>query len=485
MTQPPEPGAGPPVAPGPPPGPGPVQWEPGVPHRTHPLTPVINAVRGLGVVAAGLLVLGREGLQEAADAAGPVLALLVGAILAVLAFGVVLGFSYLSWTRTRWYFDEAGDFRLDSGIVQRNERRVALSRLQGVDVVRPLLGRVVGMAQLRVEVAGSKDSRIVVSYLSDADAMALRAQILARAAGVHPLAGEAPEQILVTVPAGDLARSLLLRSETILLLLLSVVLVVVVTITQGAAGVGLLVLTGGVPLLTSAGQFMRNFGFTVAQSPDGLRLRHGLASVASQTVPPGRVQAVEVAQPLLWRRRDWVQLRINVAGVSVGDDDDGAQQVLLPVAPVQVAQEVLARVLPGVRLDQLEFEPAPARARRRAWFQWSQLGLAVTDEVLATRSGFLTHRIGLIPHARTQSVTLQQGPWQRLLSLATVVVDSPPGPVSIQVLHRDVGQAGGIARAQLERAAQARRTAGSDRWMQPRPASPPEAHQPESDRPAP
>ncbi len=444
-----------------------------MPHRTHPLTPLINAVRGLGVVAAGLVVLGTEGLSDLASTAGPILTVLLIGAVAVLAFGVVLAFAYLSWTRTAWYFDEAGDFRLDSGILQRNERRVALSRLQGVDIVRPLLGRIVGMAQLRVEVAGSKDSRIVVSYLSDADASALRAQILARAAGVHPLSGEAPEQILVTVPAGDLALSLVLRSETILLLAFSVVLIGVVTLTEGAAGVTLLVFTGGVPLLTSAGQFMRHFGFTVAQSPDGLRLRHGLASVASQTVPPGRVQAVEVAQPLLWRRKGWVELRINVAGVSVGDDDDGAEKVLLPVAPTEVAQQVLARVLPGVRIDELLFEPAPDRARRRAWLQWSQLGLAVTDEVLATRRGFLTHRIAVIPHARTQSVTLEQGPWQRLLRLATVVVDSPPGPVAIRVLHRDVTDAGRLAHEQLERAAQARMSSGGDRWMQPRPSSQP------------
>ena len=34
------------------------------------------------------------------------------------------------------------------------------------------------------------------------------------------------------------------------------------------------------------------YGFTVAESSDGLRLRHGLLDKRTQTIPPGRVQAV-------------------------------------------------------------------------------------------------------------------------------------------------------------------------------------------------
>ena len=48
-------------------------------------------------------------------------------------------------------------------------------------------------------------------------------------------------------------------------------------------------------------RFAGAFGFTVRVSPDGLRLRHGLPEHRAQTVPPGRVQAVSLVQPLLWR----------------------------------------------------------------------------------------------------------------------------------------------------------------------------------------
>lgn len=468
------PPVGPSAAPGAQGGPAPQAGPvPGVRQRTHPLTPVVNAVRSLGVLVAAVLVFGTGGLRDAASSVGGLagLLLLLGVVLAVAM--VILGGTYLAWTRTEYFFDEAGDFRLDSGILQRNERRIALSRLQSVDVVRPLLGRVVGLSQVRIEVAGGGDSRIVLSYLEDARAQALRAEIVARAAGVDPGAGEAPEVVLATVPAPDLAMSLLLRSETVLLLLVSVLVVGVVIATEGATGLLLLFVTGGLPLLGIFTQFTRFFGFTVADSPDGLRLRHGLTSVQSQTVPPGRVQAIEIVEPLLWRRRGWVRVNLNVAGLAAGQEQGQAEQVLLPVAPREVAARIVARVLPGVDLVAHEFAPAPDRARRRAWLQWANLGVAVDDRVLATRRGFLTTRTAVIPHARTQSVGVSQGPWQRRLGLASVQVDTTPGPVAVVGLHRDAAEARRIAEEQLRRSARARATGPAERWMSARPPAPP------------
>ena len=43
-------------------------------------------------------------------------------------------------------------------------------------------------------------------------------------------------------------------------------------------------------------EFARYYDFTVAESADGLRLRSGLFQVQSQTIPPGRVQAIEFEQ---------------------------------------------------------------------------------------------------------------------------------------------------------------------------------------------
>lgn len=453
------------AGPGDPPGAPPVAIGAATPRRrTHPLTPVVNSVRTLGILLGMVVVFGNDGLWQVARAVGGLRGLLL--ILVVLAVAVLisLGINYRAWMRAEFFFDESGDFRLDSGILQRNERRLTLSRLQSADINRPLLGRVVGLSQVRIEVAGGGDSRVVLSYLSDTDAHALRAEIIARAAGLSPDAGEAPEAVLVTVPTGDLILGLLLRSETLILFLVTLVAVVTVTSQEGPGGLALILLSGGVPLLAVFAQFSRWFGFTVADSPDGLRLRHGLANVQSQTVPPGRVQAIEISEPLLWRSKGWVQVSLNVAGLQ-GDQDNQREQVLLPVAPHEVARQIIGRVMPGVDPGALDLAPAPPRARRRAWLQFANLGVGHDERVLVTSRGFLTRRVAVIPHARTQSVAITQGPWQRSLGLASVQVDSTPGPVTVVALHRSSAQARQLAEEQLARAAHARSSGPAPRWM--------------------
>ena len=241
-------------------------------------------MRTIAVLIGVLLVFGGGNLRGLAGEIGGLLGLLL--ILAGIATLLLISVAvnYLAWTRTEFFFDASGDFRLDSGILQRNERRLTLSRLQSADINRPLLGRVVGLSQLRIEVAGGGDSRVVLSYLSDADAQALRAEIIARAAGMAPDVGEAPEAVLATVPTNDLVVSLLLRSETMILFGVTILVVLTVTMSEGPSGLLLILVTGGLPLLTVFGQFGRFFGFTVADSPDGLRI----APRADQRAEPDR-----------------------------------------------------------------------------------------------------------------------------------------------------------------------------------------------------
>ncbi|MFC7468883.1 PH domain-containing protein [Actinomadura keratinilytica] len=78
------------------------------------------------------------------------------------------------------------------------------------------------------------------------------------------------------------------------------------------------VLAAGVPLLgaagaTSAGRFVREYDWTLGESPDGLRLDHGLLDRSHETVPPGRVQTVRIVEPWLWRRLGWVRVELDVA----------------------------------------------------------------------------------------------------------------------------------------------------------------------------
>ena len=148
---------------------------------------------------------------------------------------------------------------------------------------------------------------------------------------------------------------------------------------------------------------------------------------------------------------------INVAGSGGrGQNDHKGGTVLLPVAPYSVVRLLLARVLPGVDIDQVILVKVPPAARWRAPFQCSQLTAGSNPDVFVSRGGWLTRYIDVVPHARTRSVRVTQGPWQRALGLATTHVDSTPGPIRPGAAQRDAMDARVLAEAQVALASRAR-----------------------------
>ncbi|MCW2776867.1 MAG: putative rane protein, partial [Frankiales bacterium] len=272
--------------------------------RLHPLTPVLRGGRSLAVLVG---VLGTQGLRQGSPL-GVAGVLGAGALLAALA-GTV------AWRTTR-YRVEAGELQVDSGVLVRRARRVPLARMQSVDVVRPLAARVLGLAELRLEVVGGDDTEAPLRYLSEADARRLQEVLLAggrRTTAQDPAHDPAhgpvhvAEQVLVQVPTGALVGSVLLGGPAIVSLLVLVALLVVLAVQPSAAlpllgtGASVVLATGGV----SVRRVLAEYGATVAESPEGLRLRSGLLDTRTQAVPPGRVQAVRVLEPLLWRPFGW------------------------------------------------------------------------------------------------------------------------------------------------------------------------------------
>src|SRR5699024_11908683 len=89
---------------------------------------------------------------------------------------------------------EAGGARR-RGMISRSRESAPRARIESVSVERPLLARVLGLAKVRVEVAGGGESYLDIEYVRSADAEELRRRVL----GVAALAS-APE-------AGDAADS--------------------------------------------------------------------------------------------------------------------------------------------------------------------------------------------------------------------------------------------------------------------------------------
>jgi putative membrane protein len=410
-----------------------------------------------------------------------------GLAVVVLVVLLGLGFAWLSWRMTRYRVTQDA-IELHHGVISRRQRRARLDRLQAVDVVQPLVARVVGLAKLSLEVAGGSDSKIELAYLTYDQAQSLRNHLLARAAGVRydtAQAPEAPEHRMLQVPVERLLGSLVLSPATGVLGVTVLALLGATVWTRSPAPVA-----GTIPLLLALGsllwqRFARGFGFTAATSPDGLRLRHGLLEHRTQTVPPGRVQAVRMSQPLLWRGKDWWRVQVNVAGYGRGGDDRrDTESVLLPVGHREEAMAVVAFVLPDLTVDGPDdarsvvaaamsgsgsghgFVVSPRPARWLDPLAWRRNGYRVTQEALLIRRGRLHRQVEFVPHARTQSCGVRQAILQRALGLASFHLHSTPGPISPLVPHLSAADAAVLLAQQSERARRARAVAGPERWME-------------------
>ncbi|MET9410680.1 PH domain-containing protein [Streptomyces sp. NPDC002935] len=422
--------------------------------RLHPVTPFRRAWAPVAVLA-GWAVHDPNQAQEQLTRLTTT-ALLVG--LAVIVPGAAL-YGFLSWWFTHFAVTDT-ELRIRTGLLFRRTAHIRLERLQAVDITQPLLARVAGVAKLKLDVVGA-DKKDELAYLGEGEARMLRAELLARAAGFAPESahevGEAPVRRLLHVPPAVLAVSLVLTGATWGSLAAALVVPPLLWFATHSVWT---VLATGVPLLgaagaSSVGRFVGEYDWTVGESPDGLRIDHGLLDRTHETVPPGRVQTVRIVEPLLWRRRGWVRVELDVAGSS--------NSVLVPVAPREVAEAVIAAVLPGVIVP-ASLDRPPRRAGWCVPFWWRGYGLTVTDTVFVARHGLLRRSLSLVPHAKAQSVRLTQGPWERLKGLADVHIDTGAGK-TVTARLRDAVEATELLQAQADRSRTGRREARPDRWM--------------------
>jgi len=188
-------------------------------------------------------------------------------------------------------------------------------------------------------------------------------------------------------------------------------------------------------------QLERLWDFRLEDARDALVVRRGLLNLNTQRILTGRIQALRVEQPLLWRPYDRFRVVVDVAGYRGASNEAGAAAAnLLPIAPYDVVRYLVRRLDVPADLAELAFRPVPRRARWRS-LRWRSFKVAWTDTHAVVRSGVLWRRVAVVPHERLQSVRVTQGPWQRRLRLATVRLDTAGARIRAGAAHRDVQEA--------------------------------------------
>ncbi|MHA6693395.1 PH domain-containing protein [Homoserinimonas sp. A520] len=456
-------------------------------HRMHPASPLlkggITLIAILGIVVANM----RERLINIfvpgyAGEGDPVDYVLdngyVGLALLVLAVFLIILIAafYVSWRMHSFRItNEVVEVR--SGILFRTNRKARLDRIQGINIVRPFFARLFGAAKLEVNQAGA-DANVQLSYLGSAAADDLRREVLRLASGarradalaaqpaeaghglidrrVHELLAPeldpnaAPPESVVKIHPLRLIGSVLLSGATIFLILAIAGAVVSVVVWENF---GLLFTL--IPAIIGFGSFYVNrvtksLRYSIAGTPDGVRVGFGLLSTSNETLPPGRIHSVLVSQPLLWRPAGWWEIKVNRASQSTAKGAAGqANTTIMPVGDRADVMRVLALLLPKLTTEEMTklledgltakgtqgdgFTNSPKRAAWLRWFSWQRNGFAITPDAVLLRKGVVWRGLIVVPTPRVQSVSVSQGPLYRACRLAAVQLHTVAGPITAEL----------------------------------------------------
>jgi putative membrane protein len=386
----------------------------------------------------------------------------VGYLIVVGAATVLFGL--VNWLVTRWKID--GDtLRIESGLIRRDSKRLPLARIQAVDVVRPLLARLLGVSELRIRLAGSSSSDGRLAYLSESTALQLRARLLTRVQADVPAPSPSgrpptPEHPMASVATGRLLGSVLLSGITLVLLTIAVTLVVLTLTAPSAAAAVAGFLAVYIFSFASAlwRRLSNEFHFEAVEAAEGIRVRRGLLQTVSETIPYGRIQAVRKIEPMLWRPMGWCRLEVDIAGGARknqrGEGSGVARKALLPVGDDRDAWHLVDRLIGG---GMPTMTPPPTGARKKAPLSYHFLAAGHDDRHAVCVTGRVRKVTVWIPLEKSQSIRCVQGPVQRRLGLATVHVDAAGKDARAEFRDRSVAEADALVEELTDLSRAARR----------------------------
>ena len=450
--------------------------------RLHPLSPVFQSWKLAGAAVAASFGLFRDEFDRIVwlwDAlhGEASLSVLGRAALIIVAAGAVSALvAWLSWRATGFAVvtERPGDASLlyHRGLVVRRRSQVRLKRVQSIDVNQPLIPRLFGLAEVRLDMAAGDDASVRLAYLGADQAWELRSELLVHTSAAAPDASEADspasaeqDSVVAAVALDRLVKASLLEGLGIwvgaVAYFVGVLVLWVVVGTEafvaGLAGIVPVTIALAVYLRNRVLHILRQANFVLMRTRTGLRISAGLTSTINRTIDLDRVQGLRLEEPFLWRRLGWARVTVDVAGAAGKGDDDSDRTSLMPVTDRATAL-ALIREVAGPDLANIEVS-APGRGSR-VLDPWSHrfLGVALLASGAVSRSGRLRRTHAFVPYARIQSVTASQGWLQRRCRVATVWLDLPTGGHRWRGQHRDIGDAAALVAELSGRARQSRQS---------------------------
>lgn len=362
---------------------------------------------------------------------------------AVLIAGVVLFVLHLGYALARYltleYTLTGDELRVREGLLERQERRIPLDRIQDLGFESTILRRALGLSVVLVETASGRGVEARLDALSRDQAEHLREVLLAARGhlarpsaaatapsddpAAPPTAAPAPAPLAPSRPEPEwivhrsTAGELLLRGVTDLRLSAFVVtgfaalqfadqfglfarlagvaksardwLLQFPPVVVGAILLGLLLLVMALGVVTSTlGNLVQFHGFTLALRGPVLQRRFGLLTTRQKTLPQARIQRVTLEQPWLRRLLGVAVVKADSAGGSRSDGEDVASgwDVVVPLARLDRAHALLPALLPGLERETFAWQRGSPRLVLRTALQGVLLA-AIATPFVAVHTG--------------------------------------------------------------------------------------------------
>lgn len=434
--------------------------------RPSPLTGLARG--GIALLAAGWFI-GREFLEGEGVVDGLGLPL-IGIVLVV--FAVLATLSGLLTSRTTTFVADDTEFRIERRLFSVSSSRIDYTKVQSVDIAQPLIARLLGLAKVHIDVGGAGGADLIYLKLSRAES--LRDHLLARMHQAHltadpatpttgladrdpgTAAGAEPESVIVRVPARNLLLGAFVSSSTAVAVIIAIVFLIVSVVTREPIAAIPAVLAVGTWVWSQTG---RNWGFVMTRRSDSLHISRGALNRSAQGLRPSRIQGVAIRQDLFHRLLGLYSINVTVLGYdAVENNNEGSNALILPYGTQSDVAAVLDAIWPHLNLGRIVPHGQPDRARWLTPLTFATHTWGVDDTVTVAQHGLLTQVRTIVPHRRMQSASIQQGPLQRRLGLATVNIHTTDGPIDLKLYHLDAAEARAVLLEQVRLARLARAT---------------------------
>lgn len=317
------------------------------PQRLHPLTLVLRI--GASLPALVLILLPTLQNPSSENVVSVVLSLLFGLVALPAIVLQYLRFSYRITPK---------QIVIQKGVIKRQNRSIPIERIQNIQVEQNLVARLIGLAKVTIETAGSSATEGSLEYVGLSDAHEIRQVVRSfqhRTAPEETSADEDDRSSGEPLFSMTLPRVLLSGAFRFSLFYIALVFSAFQVVDPEAIIQRFLRSQGRIdqitdtmaahPWLTVLSTIVvavffgwisgilihlaRYYGFQLWLDGNKLQKRHGLFTVTEGTIPLGKVQALILRTNPFMRAFGWYELEVQTVGMDV---DEHGHRVLAPFA---------------------------------------------------------------------------------------------------------------------------------------------------------